>query len=102
MAIRAQRSKREAARAEQERKIAEREAEEAANGHNKRGRKPATPEEVEKEAKESKVNTTDPDSGIMNTQAGFVQGYNAKAFQSQFYDGLQKVFFYSLGASGLS
>src|SRR3990172_6843084 len=43
----------------------------------KRGRKPKAPK-AEPE-KETKANTTDPDSRIMKTRSGYVQGYNAQA-----------------------
>ena len=65
----------------QAKKIAEREAEEANSGQKKRGRKPAAPEDKEK--KEPKANTTDPDSRIMKTQKGYVQGFNAQAAVTQ-------------------
>lgn len=70
-----------ALRAEQERKHAQREAEEADSGKKKPGRKPAAPEDVEK--KDAKANATDPDSRIMKTQKGYVQGYNAQAAVTQ-------------------
>lgn len=70
----------EAARAtEQERKIDEREAEEAATGRKKRGRKPKTPEQAAAERSESKANVTDPESRIMKTRKGYEQAYNAQA-----------------------
>ena len=60
--------------------LSQRQAEEEATGKKKRGRKPkavvATPSE------ESKANTTDPDSRIMKTRQGYVQGYNAQAVVS--------------------
>ena len=65
------------AAARQQEKIAAREAEEQATGKRKRGRKPAAPDpEVDPEAV---ANPTDPDSGIMKTRRGWVQGYNAQA-----------------------
>jgi transposase len=64
------------ARTKQQGKIDEREAEEKVTGKKKRGRKPKRPEEaVDPEAK---ANVTDPDSRIMKTRAGFIQGYNAQ------------------------
>lgn len=63
--------------ARQERKIREREAEEEATGSKKRGRKPATPDPAP--APEAKANVTDPESRIMKTRNGYVQGYNAQA-----------------------
>lgn len=57
-------------------KLAERERREA-SGERLRGRKPRAPEAVVDEA--AKANVTDPDSGMMKTRRGFVQGYNAQA-----------------------
>ncbi len=65
------------ARTAQEQKIAEREEEEARTGKKKRGRKPRAPEEVVNP--ETRANTTDPDSRIMKTRMGYVQGYNCQA-----------------------
>ena len=65
------------ARQEQEHKIEAREAEEQASGRKKPGRKPKPPEEaVDTEAK---TNLTDPDSRIMKTRRGWLQGYNGQA-----------------------
>jgi transposase len=58
-------------------KIAERAAQEEATGHKKRGRKPQAPEVKAEE--EAKANATDPESRIMKTRSGYVQGYNAQA-----------------------
>lgn len=66
-------------KAEEEKKIAERKALEETQqekGKEVRGRKPKPPEE--KKEKETKINTTDPESRIMKTRNGFVQGYNAQ------------------------
>jgi transposase len=63
--------------AEQARKIEEREAEEAAAGKKKRGRKPKEPDATIAEA--AKANVSDPESRIMKTAKGYVQGYNAQA-----------------------
>ncbi len=53
----------------------------AATGQRKRGRKPSPPSaEVDPQAK---VNPTDPDSGIMKTAKGWVQGYNAQAMVTE-------------------
>ena len=66
-----------AAAARQQAKIDARAAEEQASGKRKRGRKPkpadaaVDPDRV--------ANPTDPDSGIMKTRQGWVQGYNAQA-----------------------
>lgn len=58
-------------------KIAERVADEGATGHKKRGRKPKDPDAKPEE--EAKANITDPQSRIMKTRSGYVQGYNAQA-----------------------
>jgi transposase len=64
------------AAARQQEKIAARLAEEQASGTRKRGRKPKAPDPaVDPEAV---ANVTDPDSGIMRTRRGWVQGYNAQ------------------------
>lgn len=65
------------AREEQEQKIERREAEEQAAGRKKPGRKPKAPEEaVDNQAK---ANLTDPDSRILKTRKGWLQGYNGQA-----------------------
>jgi transposase len=56
--------------------IAQREKEEKESGQKKRGRKPRSPKEVVDE--EAKANMTDPESRIMKTRSGYVQGYNAQ------------------------
>ncbi|MDA1219678.1 MAG: IS1182 family transposase [Chloroflexi bacterium] len=70
----------QAAQSAQE-KLEQRQAEEAATGKKKRGRKPRvvspTPEE------EAKANVTDPASRIMKTRQGYVQGYNVQAVVSE-------------------
>ncbi|MGH3847378.1 MAG: transposase, partial [Pseudonocardiaceae bacterium] len=60
-------------------KLAARAAEEKASGKKMRGRKPKPPPE----AAEAKVNTSDPDSQMMKTKSGFVQGYNAQAVATE-------------------
>ena len=65
------------ARQKQQEKIEKRQAEEEASGKKKRGRKPKKPEEIE--LNEKKANITDPDSRIMKTRKGYVQGYNGQA-----------------------
>jgi len=70
----------EAAKAVQEH-LATRAAEEAAMGKKKRGRKPKEAAPVPTE--EAKANTTDPESRIMKTRQGYVQGYNVQAVVSQ-------------------
>ncbi|MDP2949490.1 MAG: IS1182 family transposase [Chloroflexota bacterium] len=77
---RLEREAREAARVAQEH-VEQRQAEEAATGKKKRGRKlkevASAPEEG------AKANVTDPDSRIMKTRQGYVQGYNVQAAVSQ-------------------
>lgn len=61
-------------------KIEVRAQEERQTGRKKRGRKPKEPKtEPEPEAK---ANVTDPDSRILKTRSGYVQGYNAQAVVS--------------------
>ena len=64
-------------RAEQQEKIDARAAEEKSSGRRKRGRKPKSAEGVVNE--EAKANVTDPDSRIMKSRKGYLQGYNAQA-----------------------
>ena len=66
-----------AAAAEHTRKLEERAAKEAATGQKLRGRKPKPVSETPEA--EAKANVTDPDSRIMKTPRGYVQGYNAQA-----------------------
>ena len=73
---RLQREAEAAAKAVQEH-VEQRRAEEEATGKKKRGRKPKVVEPLPTE--EAKANTTDPDSRIMKTRQGYVQGYNAQA-----------------------
>ncbi len=67
------------AQAEHERHLAERAAKEQASGRKLRGRKPKPPVP----AAEAKANTSDPDSRIMKTKDGYVQGYNAQAVATE-------------------
>lgn len=60
----------------QQEKILRRHAEEVATGEKKRGRKPSAPDP--EPAADEKVNLTDPDSRLMKTREGYVQGYNAQ------------------------
>ena len=62
--------------ARQQAKIDARAAEEQANGKRKRGRKPK-PVDANIDA-DTNANVTDPDSGIMKTRRGWLQGYNAQ------------------------
>ena len=61
--------------------VEQRRAEEEATGKKKRGRKPKVVELLPTE--EAKANTTDPDSRIMKSRQGYVQGYNAQAVVSE-------------------
>ena len=65
------------ARQAQQDKIDRRKAKEEVTGKPPRGRKPKSPEAAED--KEAKANVTDPDSRIMKTRKGYVQGLNAQA-----------------------
>ena len=68
----------------QEEKLNMRKAQEESTGKKKRGRKPRSVEAVEKEASENlKGNLTDPDSRIMKTCKGYIQGFNAQAAASE-------------------
>jgi transposase len=62
--------------------LAERAATEAERGKKLRGRKPKPPQDKAGH-KERKVNTTDPESKVMSTSKGFVQGYNAQAVANE-------------------
>jgi transposase len=78
-----ERLEREAAEraAEQQRKIDERAAKEAETGEKLRGRKPKEPDPDP--PPEAKANVTDPETRIMKTQRGYVQGINAQAAATQ-------------------
>lgn len=65
----------EAARLKAE-EIERREKEELESGKKKRGRKPKEPDNNPNA--EAKANVTDPESRIMKTRKGYVQGYNAQ------------------------
>jgi transposase len=60
-------------------RIEKRQAEEEAMGHKKKGRKPKEVLKVMQEEAKAKANVTDPDSQIMKTRSGYIQGYNAQA-----------------------
>jgi len=60
-------------------RIEKRQAEEEAMGHKKRVRKPREITQVAREEMNAKANVTDPDSRIMKTRLGYIQGYNAQA-----------------------
>ena len=72
----------DAKRAAHEAHLAERAREEERQGHKLRGRKPKAPEEKAGH-KDKKVNTTDPESKVMSTKNGFLQGYNAQAVANE-------------------
>ncbi|MHC4506955.1 MAG: IS1182 family transposase [Planctomycetota bacterium] len=63
--------------ASQQKKIDERAAKEEASGKKLRGRKPKEPDATPSE--KAKANVTEPESRIMKTRKGYVQGYNAQA-----------------------
>ncbi len=67
------------ARAAHEQRLAERAAKEQASGKKLRGRKPKPPADES----QAKANTSDPDSQIMKTKDGYVQGYNAQAVATE-------------------
>ena len=69
-----------AAQAAQEH-LARRQAEEAVQGQKKRGRKPKMVEPTP--PGEAKANVTDPDSRVMKTRQGYLQGYNVQAVVSE-------------------
>jgi transposase len=54
------------------------EDEEARKGKKLRGRKPKELDEKQMRLKEAKRNVTDPDSRLMNTRSGYIQGYNVQ------------------------
>ncbi len=68
-------AEKEEAKKTEERKV--KEEEEALKGKKVRGRKPKPLDEKKKEEKKPCANTTDPDSRIMKTRKGYIQGYNA-------------------------
>ena len=66
---------------QQQDKIDARKAKEESTGKKPRGRKPKSAEEAGN--KDAKANVTDPDSRIMKTRKGFVQGLNAQAVTTE-------------------
>lgn len=62
--------------AKQAEKIEKRAEEEEKHGRKKRGRKPKEPHDTPQAG--AKANITDPESRIMKTRTGYVQGYNAQ------------------------
>lgn len=71
------RAEADAQAARQQEKIDARAAEEETTGKRKRGRKPKPADAMTDD--EAKANVTDPDSRIMKSRNGYVQGYNAQA-----------------------
>jgi transposase len=71
----------DAARGAQAEKIARREQAEAQSGQKTRGRKPKLPDEVVDA--DAKANVTDPESRIMKTRSGYVQGFNGQALVTE-------------------
>jgi transposase len=65
----------------QQDKIDRRKAKEQSTGKKPRGRQPKLPEEAGN--KDAKANVTDPDSRIMKTRKGFVQGLNGQAVTTE-------------------
>lgn len=65
----------------QQAKIEKRTQEEQQSGQKKRGRKLRPAKDVVNE--EAKANVTDPESRIMKTRSGYVQGYNAQAIATE-------------------
>ncbi len=68
-------------RKQQQNKIDHRKAREEVTGKKSRGRKPKSPEDAENKA--AKANVTDPESRIMKTRKGYVQGFNAQAMVTE-------------------
>lgn len=75
---RLERSRLEAEGAQRE-KLEKRAHQEQQTGHKTRGKPPKSVEAVRKEQKERKANATAPETRILKTQAGYVQGFNAQA-----------------------
>jgi transposase len=67
-----------AAKEAHEAHLAERTEKEQASGQKLRGRKPKAPD-----TSEAKANVSDPESRIMKTKDGFIQGYNAQAVANE-------------------
>jgi transposase len=65
----------------QQEKIDRRKATERRTGNKARGRHPKPPEDAGN--KDAKANVTDPDSRIMKTRKGFVQGFNGQAVTTE-------------------
>jgi transposase len=65
----------------QKEKIEERQKQESETGQKQRGRKPKEPDADTKA--DAKANVSDPDSRIMKTRSGYVQGYNGQAMVTE-------------------
>ena len=74
-------AKANAEREEQEKKLRDREEQEKQAGRKKPGPKPKEPEDAVR--RDRKANATDPNSRIMKTRQGYVQGYNGQAVVSK-------------------
>ncbi len=72
-------TERREAEAQQQCKLDERARGEQESGQRRRGRKPKSVEEVRAEHEQRKANTTAPESRILKTRSGHVQGFNAQA-----------------------
>ncbi len=64
-----------------EQRLQERSAEESQLGRKHHGRKPKPPDPSD--LKDRKVNVTDPDSRVMKTPSGYIQGYGAQAVANE-------------------
>jgi len=68
-----------AAEESQRERLEERRREEDETGRKKRGRQPKSVEDVSAEQETRKANATAPDTRIMKTRSGYIQGFNAQA-----------------------
>lgn len=74
-------AEREAREKAYEEHLERRKAQEAARGNKLRGRKPKPPDA--KKQKRARANVTDPDSRIMKTGVGYLQGYNGQSLVNE-------------------
>jgi len=63
----------------QRQKLEERKRQEEETGKKARGKPPKSVEDVRKDKEERKANATAPDTRILKTRSGYVQGFNAQA-----------------------
>lgn len=70
---------RQEAEAAQREKLEKREQKEQETGQKTRGKEPKSVEAVRKEQEERKANATAPETRILKTRSGYVQGFNAQA-----------------------